>query len=125
MAECRDLSALLYGLAANGADLVAGVAGFGAGCCLCVLNFGLVTQSRNFLALLQDLAAPLANLIAGVTSLSAGSLNNVCKLISCNVCNRLGDSNELFVYLRLKIGLKKFCQIRLDTGENPPQTYFS
>ena len=57
-----------------------------------------MTQSRNFLALLQDLAAPLANLIAGVTSLSAGSLNNVCKLISCNVCNRLGDSNELFVY---------------------------
>ena len=91
MAECRNLSALLDGLAANGADLVAGVAGFGAGCCLCVLNFGLVTQSRNFLALLQGLAAPLANLIAGVTSLSAGSLNNVCKLISCNVVDLCGN----------------------------------
>lgn len=94
VAECGDHFALLYGLVANGADLVAGVAGFGAGSSLCVLNLGLVAECRDFFASLEELAAPLADGVAGVASLSAGCVLCALQLISCNVGNSRNNINH-------------------------------
>lgn len=91
VAECGYHFALLYGLVANGADLVAGVAGFGAGSSLCVLNLGLVAECGDLFASLEELAAPLADGVAGVASLSAGCVLNVCKISCCSVGKCLYD----------------------------------
>ena len=72
MAQSGDDLAFLDGLAADGADLVAGVAIFRAGGGLSAYQLGLVAQSGNNLALPHDLLAHGADLVAGVTVLRAG-----------------------------------------------------
>ena len=72
MARRGNNLALLHGLAAHGADLVAGVAIFRAGGGLGAYQLGLVAQSGDNLTLLHDLLAHGADLVAGVAVFRAG-----------------------------------------------------
>ena len=72
MARRGNNLALLHGLAAHGADLVAGVAIFRAGGGLGAYQLGLVAQSGDNLTLLHDLLAHGAHLVAGVAVFRAG-----------------------------------------------------
>ena len=76
----RDDLALLHNLAADGANLVAGVAVFRAGGFLGIAQFSLVAESGDGLALLHRLAADRANFIAGVTVFGASSFLGVFQL---------------------------------------------
>ena len=64
---------LLDDLVADGADLVAGIAIFGAGGGLSAHLLGLVAGGGDGLALLDDLVANGADFVAGVAVLGAGS----------------------------------------------------
>ena len=72
MAQSGDDLALLDSLAADGADLVAGIAVLGAGGFLSAYQLGLVAQSGDNLALLHDLLAHGADFVAGVAIFRAG-----------------------------------------------------
>ena len=72
MAQSGDDLALLDSLAADGADLVAGIAVLGAGGGLGAYQLGLVAQSGDNLTLLHDLLAHGADLVAGVAVFRAG-----------------------------------------------------
>ena len=72
MAQSGNNLALLHGLAADGADFVAGVAIFRAGGGLGAYQLGLVAQSGDNLTLLHDLLAHGAHLVAGVAVFRAG-----------------------------------------------------
>ncbi|CDB27309.1 unknown [Oscillibacter sp. CAG:241] len=72
MAGGGDDLALLHGLAAGLAHLIAGVAVLGAGGSHSAHNLGIVAGSRDDLTLLHGLAAGLAHLIAGIAVLGAG-----------------------------------------------------
>ena len=72
MAGGGDDLTLLDGLAAHGADLVAGVAVLRAGSGLRAHQLGLVAQSGDNLALLDGLAADGADLVAGIAIFRAG-----------------------------------------------------
>ena len=74
MAGGFDSLALLHGLAADSADLVAGVAVLGAACSLVIFKLGLVAESRNGFLLYDDLIAGRAVLALCKSGRGAGRL---------------------------------------------------
>ena len=93
MAESLDFGALFDGLLADGADLIAGVAGLEAGRFLRVHKLGLVAECGNGLLSAQDGAADLADSALGNAGLGAGG--SLC----LNVHGGVLDHGDLFAFL--------------------------
>ena len=93
MAESFDFGALFDGLLADGADLIAGVAGLEAGRFLSVHKLGLVAECGNGLLSAQDGAADLADSTLGNAGLGAGG--SLC----LNVHGGVLDHGDLFAFL--------------------------
>ncbi len=93
VAESLDFGALFDGLLADGADLIAGVAGLEAGRFLSVHKLGLVAECGNGLLSAQDGAADLADSTLGNAGLGAGG--SLC----LNVHGGVLDHGDLFAFL--------------------------
>ncbi len=72
MAESRNGLALLDNFLANGANLIAGVTGLGAGCVLRTYKLSLMAECGDGLTLFDDFFAYGTDYVAGITGLGAG-----------------------------------------------------
>ena len=88
MAKSLDILALFEGHIAAGADLIAGVAGLGAGRVLGVNELGIVAESGNGLLSGEDLLADRADSALGHAGLGAGG--SLCLNVNGGVIDHLG-----------------------------------
>ena len=88
MVKSLDILALFEGHIAAGADLIAGVAGLGAGRVLGVNELGIVAESGNGLLSGEDLLADRADSSLGHAGLGAGG--SLCLNVNGGVIDHLG-----------------------------------
>ena len=88
MVKSLDILALFEGHIAAGADLIAGVAGLGAGRVLGVNELGIVAESGNGLLSGEDLLADRADSALGHAGLGAGG--SLCLNVNGGVIDHLG-----------------------------------